>query len=270
MISKKARGEKRIIQLLEEIESLCSKYPHLWNLVGWEIFLRKGKENEGEERIKIYVEFFKNYLKKLKKGMKVLDLGCGRGGFTHYLKNSGLYVDAVDISSSALKRVNSDNKKIISAENLAPFKSETYDAVFAIELLNYVSSPEKVLKEIRRVLKSKGFLFISVENKYGGILSSSLLRIKDVLEAIKRGFACVEWEMATRYWTKKEFKTLLKKEGFRILKVGGLHYVWDGVFQHLLSNPYTEEECMELEKVSRKDPVLRHLPRAWACAGRKE
>jgi len=270
MTSKKARGEKRIIQLLEEIESLCSKYPYLWNLVGWEIFLRKGKENEGEERIKIYVEFFSPYLRKLKKGMKVLDLGCGSGSFTYYLKNFGLDVEPVDISPSALKKAGFSKKRIISAENLSKFKNETYDAVFAIELLNYLSSPQEVLKEIKRVLKNNGFLFISVENKYGGILSSSILRIRDVLSAIKNSYACVEWEMATRYYTKDEFKELLKKEGFEILKLSGLHYIWDGIFQHLLSNPYTEEECMELEKISRNDSVLKNLPRAWVCVGMKK
>jgi len=269
MISKKARGEKKIIELLDQIELLCSKYPHLWNLVGWEVFLRKGGEDEGEKRIKVYIDFFKPYLNRLKKGMRVLDLGCGRGEFTHYIKNSGLNVDPVDISPSALKRVHSRNKKIMSAENLSELKSGIYDAVFAIELLNYVSSPERVLKEIKRVLKRDGFLFISVENKYGGILSSSILRIGDVLKAIKDDYACVEWEMATRYYTKSDFKKLLKKEGFEILKLSGLHYVWDGVFQHLLSNPHTEEECMELEKISRKEPVLKNLPRAWACAGIK-
>lgn len=265
MNSRKARAEKRVIKLLEEVEGLCRKNPYLWNLVGWEIFMRKGGNEKGMERVNIYGEFFEDYLKRLSPGARVLDLGCGTGRFTAYLLERGFDVHSVDVSSTALSKVRGSKRYLLSAEDLSSLNGKNYVAVFAIELLNYVSAPGRVLEGIKGVLGKKGILFISVENKYGGILSSSLLRIRDVIDALEGGEAVLKWEMATRYFTEGEFKVLLKKHGFRILKFGRLHYVWDGVFQHLLDNPFSAEEAHKLEVLSRKDRILKHLARAWAA-----
>jgi len=46
-----------------------------------------------------------------------------------------------------------------------PFK-DSFDIVTCWDVLEHVQDPERVLREINRVLKSQGRLFITVVNKY--------------------------------------------------------------------------------------------------------
>lgn len=109
----------------------------------------------------------------LKKGMKVLDIGCGRGEMVFWAAKEGTEAVGIDYSPSAIKLAKQAQKKKslamrkktqfiqMEAETLK-FPDETFDAVFLIEVLEhlYPQQAEKVLSEIKRVLKDKGFLFV--------------------------------------------------------------------------------------------------------------
>ena len=99
----------------------------------------------------------------------VLDLGCGYGRYTTIIKE---YTDnclGLDISKRWLNYLK--NKKNISNVIRAdahsiPLKNKSFDVVVTVGLFEYVNR-EIVMKEIGRILKSKGFCIISVPNKYG-------------------------------------------------------------------------------------------------------
>ncbi len=98
-------------------------------------------------------------------GGKILDIGCADGMFTHVIleKSNADKIIGIDVLKSSIewaKKHWKSNKKIKfkvgDAHNL-DFNPDTFDAVFALEVLEHVHKPEVVLKEIRRVLKKGGY-----------------------------------------------------------------------------------------------------------------
>ncbi len=131
--------------------------------------------------LKFDESFFKkiaNY-SELKGTENVLDLGCGTGAFSVYLKQNfkNISLTSVDGSDLMIKRLNqkiiknklSINTKKGFAENL-PYEDNTFDIIYAIFLFSYIPPTIKpsAFKEINRVLKSDGKLvFIDIEEQHG-------------------------------------------------------------------------------------------------------
>lgn len=96
---------------------------------------------------------------------KVLDVGCADGMFSKVIleksKASKLIgIDVVKTSVDWAKKHWKRNKKmkfmVGDAEDLK-FKTNTFDAVFCLEVLEHVYRPKKVLKEFKRVMKKGGY-----------------------------------------------------------------------------------------------------------------
>lgn len=102
---------------------------------------------------------------------RVLDLGCGVGYGSNILAMSENVneVNSIDISSSAINYAkkyyaHKKVKYIISPAEKLPFDDEYFDVVTAFEVIEHVTDYQKVLKEVFRVLKKEGYLFISSPN----------------------------------------------------------------------------------------------------------
>ncbi len=107
------------------------------------------------------------------KGCKVLEIGCGRGGFSKYLLECGANLVAADFSDSAVAITNRllSNKPNFEAvvadiQNL-PFSDKTFDVVISLETLEHVPDPDQGLAELLRVTKPGGQLIISTPNYFG-------------------------------------------------------------------------------------------------------
>lgn len=118
---------------------------------------------------------------------EILDLGCGYGGFSAYLALNGLKVVAVDnqqydkeFLKEAIEFANQKNAKAkfcqADAHNL-PFKDASFDIIRLDSVLEHLTNPEIALSECKRVLKSKGYLFVSFPlycSPYGGHIDDYL------------------------------------------------------------------------------------------------
>jgi SAM-dependent methyltransferase len=125
-----------------------------------------------------YYDFFEKFIdvnipSYNKGGLKVLAAGSGSGADALRLCKNGNQVTLLDGSTSALnysKTIsNFANKKLnyINGDlfNL-PFNSQGYDLVFNIGVVEEYELPQSVIiiKEMKRVTKSKGFIVIGVPN----------------------------------------------------------------------------------------------------------
>lgn len=94
-------------------------------------------------------------------GLRVLDLGCGKGRFSRALQDRGAFVAGIDLSTSMLAEAEGVPCVRGSARNL-PFPSDGFDAVIAVEVFEHLEPGAwgEVMAEARRVLSPRGVLAI--------------------------------------------------------------------------------------------------------------
>ena len=101
----------------------------------------------------------------IKKGMKVLDAGCGPGTLINQVRAlSGADCFGADISALAIKRAKECGDKKIkyvkSQLEKLPYKSNFFDRVLSFDVLEHVEDQKKSLSELLRVTKPGGKILI--------------------------------------------------------------------------------------------------------------
>lgn len=104
------------------------------------------------------------------KGKRILDLGCGDGGYSRALAKKGALLTSADCSQAmveyAKNKAEEENLKIdhhvVNANELNGISENCYDVVLCSMMLMDVEDLDGTLKEIYRVLKPKGTVFISI------------------------------------------------------------------------------------------------------------
>ena len=92
----------------------------------------------------------------------ILDTGCGTGLNLNYLKDYGTVI-GLDFSKDAFKFCKMHKHKNLvqaDAEKL-PFNDDTFDLITALDLLEHLDD-NKALKEFYRVLRTSGYLIVTV------------------------------------------------------------------------------------------------------------
>lgn len=104
----------------------------------------------------------------------ILDLGCGLGRHSIYFAKQGFNVSAFDLSVDGVNYLKqwADNENLSIDIKVAdmldlPYKDNTFDAVFAYHVISHTDSAgiKQIIKEITRVLKVNGKLFITLCSK---------------------------------------------------------------------------------------------------------
>ncbi len=120
-------------------------------------------------------KFVKNNLQNEdSKDKTILEIGCGRGGFSNYLariphKPSRIY--ACDYSETAIEIAkNKYNAKTIIWEQQdimnMNFDIASFDVVISCETIEHIPNPALAIKELHRVLKPGGKLLLTCPNYF--------------------------------------------------------------------------------------------------------
>jgi SAM-dependent methyltransferase len=116
------------------------------------------------------------------RGQSVLEVGCGAGVDLARFAKGGAAVTGVDLSSVAidLARANlsqqglSADLRVADAERL-PFDDASFDFVFAHGVVQYTANPQRLIGEVRRVLKPGGQAVFQVYNRISWLNALSRL-----------------------------------------------------------------------------------------------
>lgn len=112
------------------------------------------------------------FISMLPKKAKILDAGCGTGRDAQYFKEYGLNVTGVDAAEKmvveAKKNVKGAKFKHMNMINLK-FKDKSFDGIWSAATLlnNERADIQKILGELKRVLKDGGALYLSVKEGEG-------------------------------------------------------------------------------------------------------
>jgi len=97
----------------------------------------------------------------------VLDIGCGRGFFlANYVNDSADYLGIEpreDVSEDARKRVGKNNIFCGTLQE-ANLPREHFNVVTMINLIEHLPNPMDTLREVNRVMKKDGLLFVETPN----------------------------------------------------------------------------------------------------------
>lgn len=98
----------------------------------------------------------------------MLVAGCGNGVEARYIRHAlGVQVVACDIQQASSAWQNEHGLQFIRADvTRLPFASESFDGVFYHHVIEHVSTPEASLKEISRVLRTGGWMYIGTPNRH--------------------------------------------------------------------------------------------------------
>ncbi len=163
------------------------------------------------------------YLADIKANDLVLDLGCGNG--QHSLRLAGkagkiIAVDYNQIQLNIARKLTKEHKikhiKFIKLdlEKKLGFKNNFFDKILCLDVLEHLYKREQFLKEVKRVLKPKGLIFVSVPNKN---TSWKKLQRKVGLNSFADPDHKIEY-------TLQEVEKILSQLGFKILDIKPIVY----------------------------------------------
>lgn len=105
--------------------------------------------------MKFLIDDLKYVIEKYASG-RLLDVGCGNKPYESLFKGKVSIYTGCDVVQSSLKKVD-----VICDATELKFELENFDTVFTTQVIEHVNDPEKMLKEINRVLLPGGTLILS-------------------------------------------------------------------------------------------------------------
>ena len=143
------------------------------------------------------------------RGGKLLDVGCGTGNFLAAARKAGYDVRGTELDRDAARFAKDQVGlphifPLAISEFVQQHPDKTFDVVTFFEVLEHQAAPAAFLQAIRRCVRSRGYIALSVPNR------ERWLTAPDVLDYPPNHFL---------RWNVKALKSFLSAHGFEIVSV---------------------------------------------------
>jgi ubiquinone/menaquinone biosynthesis C-methylase UbiE len=164
-------------------------------------------------------------------GMRVLEIGCGRGDFAislaaQYETAEVVGVDfsaaAIDTAQGRARRAGSRARFIQGDAEALPFPEATFDHVISCECMEHVPRPARMAEEINRVLRPGAAFILTTENYFNGMLLA-WLKSWVTRTSFNSGSGVQPHENFFLFW---RVGRLLKDTGLLVTHTESNHYQW--------------------------------------------
>lgn len=149
------------------------------------------------------------FLKNLSLGSSLLDLGCGSGYKTKYMKDKGYEIEGFDFSEGMINKskekfpdINFEVFDIYDLDNL----NKTYDGIFCQAVLLHI--PKKdiifILEKIKSRMKNDGILYVAIKGMKESGIEEEIVKENDYGYDYERFFSYYSLQELRNYF--KELK----------------------------------------------------------------
>lgn len=148
--------------------------------------------------------------------LRILDVGCGTGLNAALLTERGHTVVGVDLSPVAIEQFRDRGFEglVCDIEGAPlPFDSETFDVIYASEVIEHCADSIGFLRELRRLVKPGGLLLLSTPN--------SAFWAYRVLAALGKTVTEVQHPGHVRFFSRRGLVSLIEAAGFEVTAVSG-------------------------------------------------
>jgi ubiquinone/menaquinone biosynthesis C-methylase UbiE len=157
---------------------------------------------------------------RLKPGMRVLDVGCGRGGVLEQLGADVAYPVGIDPDLESLREHRMPILPRAESNAAAiPFRGACADLVLCSWVVEHLPDPMRVFEEVRRVLRPDGYFIFLTPNATSlpALLNRALHPLQHTLVPRLYGRAEADtFPLAYRANTPHRITSIARQAGFRV------------------------------------------------------
>ena len=105
---------------------------------------------------------------------RTLEIGCSTCGMTQVFRSHFGRVTAIDVDVTALMTCGPAFERVLASATALPFRHEAFDVLIANHTLEFVRGVPKALREMERVLRADGLVYLAAVNRLKFVLARLL------------------------------------------------------------------------------------------------
>ena len=156
-------------QLRELLQQYYARYYH--DTLGLPDWRARAAGRQREEEVEaVRIQTVADTVGRPLRGMRVLNVGCGTGGFNVAVEHAGAESYGLDANPDAIRICNlrcalgAGGRYVVAAAESLPFRDASFDLVYCLSTLEHVADVEATVSEMVRVARPGGSILLYAPN----------------------------------------------------------------------------------------------------------